>query len=53
MVAFYNSDTTGTPRTSQVEIIGTFATDVAFAYVFLSSQDQLKSLKHLGMVLLT
>lgn len=53
MVAFHNSDATGTPGTSQVEVVGTFATDVAFANVFLSSQDQLKSFNYLGTVLLT
>ena len=35
VVAFDNSDATGTPGTSQVEIIGTFATDMAFADMFL------------------
>lgn len=42
MVAFYNSDATGTPGTSQVEVVGTFAADVAFADVFLWCQDQLR-----------
>ena len=48
MVAFYNSDATGTPGTCQVEVVGTFATDVAFADVFLSSQDQLRPLQQFG-----
>ena len=53
MVAFHNSDATGTPGTSQVEIVGTFTTNVAVANVFLSSQDQLKPWKHFGIVFLT
>lgn len=53
VVAFHDSNATGTPSTSQVEIVGTFATDVTFANVLLSSQDQLKPCKHLGSVSLT
>ena len=53
VVAFHNGDATGTPGTSEVEVIGTFATDVAFANVFLWSQDQLKHFKDLGGVSLT
>lgn len=45
MIALHNSDATGTPGTSQVEVVGTLATDVAFANVFLMSQDQLEPLK--------
>lgn len=43
VVAFHNSDATGTPGTSQVEVVGTLTTDVAFANMFLSSQVQLKA----------
>lgn len=53
MVAFHNSDATGTPGTSQIEVVGTFATDVAFANVFLLSQDLFKPFKGSGTVLLT
>lgn len=47
VVAFDNCDATGTPGASEVEIVGTFTTDVALANVFLSRQDQLK---HLGQL---
>lgn len=53
MITFHNSDATGPPSTSQVEVIGTLATDVTFANVFLLSQDQLEPLKHLRIALLT
>lgn len=53
VVAFHNGDATGTPGTSEVEVIGTLATDVTFANVFLWSQDQLKRFTHSGVVSLT
>ena len=53
MVAFHNSDATSTPSTSQVEVVGTFTTYVAFANVFLSGQVEFRPFKHLGIALLT
>ena len=53
MVAFHDGDATGTPGTSQIEVVGTLATDVTFANVLLWSQDQLKPVKHMGIVSLT
>ena len=53
VVAFHDSNAAGTPSTSQVEIVGTFATDVTFANMLLLSQDQLKPFKRLGSVSLT
>ena len=53
VVAFHNGDATGTPGTSEVEIVGTLATDMVLANVFLLSQDQRKHFKHSGVVSLT
>ena len=53
VVAFHNGDATGTPGTSEVEIVGTLATDMVLANVFLLSQYQRKHFKHSGVVSLT
>ena len=48
MVAFDDGNATGTPGTSQIEIVGAFTANVTFANMFLSSQDQFRPLQHVG-----